>query len=258
MGEKDKLLNILKDIYKKENRIPTKRYINSRKDLPSDMKFRIVFGSWGEALREAGIEPIKPFPSKKCIENSIKAHKNKRGFNNKGGRRINKQGYVEIWNPKNENSNKKGYVLEHRLVMSEYIGRPLRKDEIVHHIDRNKRNNNISNLELMTNNEHSIQHEKEDKNRHKRKITTDCIYPNCKNVTSSKLKLCNKHYKLQWQRLKNGLIKSLDDFKEISRNHTVETKKKLSKIAKKQPRKNGRFTKYIEVIGNIYDNKEDI
>ena len=246
---KQELIEILRNIYIKENKIPTKRYINSRKDLPSEMKFRTAFGSWGNALKEAGIEPKKAYPSKKCIENSIKAHKNKKGFNNKGGRRINKQGYVEIWNPSNENSNKKGYVLEHRFVMSKYIGRPLQKNEDVHHIDRNKLNNDISNLQLMTKNQHAKYHEINDKDKHRRKMINKCIYPNCENITSSKMKLCNKHYKAQWQRLKNGLIKSIDEFIEIPRKHTEETKKRLSEIAKKQPRKNGKFAK------NIHDNK---
>ena len=94
--KQEKLIKILKEIYIKEGKIPTKRYINSREDLPSEMSFRTAFGSWGKALKEAGIEPQKSYPSKKCIENSVKAHKNKKGFNNKGGKRINKQGYIEI------------------------------------------------------------------------------------------------------------------------------------------------------------------
>lgn len=42
--------------------------------------------------------------------------------------------------------------------MEEYIGRPLRKDEVVHHVDGNKRNNNITNLMLMTRSEHAKIH----------------------------------------------------------------------------------------------------
>ena len=59
------------------------------------------------------------------------------------------------------NCTPKGYVLYHRLIMENYIGRYLTRDEVVHHKDGNKSNNDISNLELMTNAEHSRLHAKE-------------------------------------------------------------------------------------------------
>lgn len=47
---------------------------------------------------------------------------------------------------------------EHRVVMEKLIGRPLRSDEIVHHKDENVRNNDPSNLELMTRAQHARHH----------------------------------------------------------------------------------------------------
>ena len=47
---------------------------------------------------------------------------------------------------------------EHRVIMEKEIGRKLKSTEIVHHIDGNKRNNNISNLKLMTQSEHAKLH----------------------------------------------------------------------------------------------------
>jgi hypothetical protein len=38
---------------------------------------------------------------------------------------------------------------EHRVVAEKMIGRPLKPGEVVHHIDRNKRNNNPSNLMVL-------------------------------------------------------------------------------------------------------------
>ncbi len=46
----------------------------------------------------------------------------------------------------------------HDVVMEERIGRHLRKDEVVHHIDGNKLNNVLSNLALMTRSEHARLH----------------------------------------------------------------------------------------------------
>lgn len=45
-------------------------------------------------------------------------------------------------------------VLEHRYVMEQHLGRPLKPDELVHHIDGNKQNNDISNLALTSQTEH--------------------------------------------------------------------------------------------------------
>ena len=50
------------------------------------------------------------------------------------------------------------YVLEHRVVMENSLGRLLTEEEIVHHIDENKKNNILSNLELMLKSEHSRMH----------------------------------------------------------------------------------------------------
>lgn len=40
-------------------------------------------------------------------------------------------------------------IAEHRYVMSEHLGRPLERREIVHHRDHDRSNNTLSNLELM-------------------------------------------------------------------------------------------------------------
>jgi hypothetical protein len=45
--------------------------------------------------------------------------------------------------------------------MQQHLGRKLLKEEIVHHIDHNKLNNDISNLCLMTRKEHDKMHAKE-------------------------------------------------------------------------------------------------
>lgn len=46
----------------------------------------------------------------------------------------------------------------HRVVAEQMLGRPLRSDEVVHHIDENKQNNDPSNLRVMTQAEHMREH----------------------------------------------------------------------------------------------------
>lgn len=49
-------------------------------------------------------------------------------------------------------------IILHRLVMAEALGRVLRRDEIVHHIDGDKCNNALYNLELCSNSVHLKKH----------------------------------------------------------------------------------------------------
>lgn len=46
----------------------------------------------------------------------------------------------------------------HTILMQEHIGRKLKSNECVHHIDKNRSNNDISNLRLMTRSEHARLH----------------------------------------------------------------------------------------------------
>ena len=50
---------------------------------------------------------------------------------------------------------------EHRHIMQLKLGRKLKTNEVVHHIDGNKRNNDISNLELISRSQHSKSHMEE-------------------------------------------------------------------------------------------------
>jgi hypothetical protein len=58
-----------------------------------------------------------------------------------------------VYKPNHPNAmttnNWKGYVYEHILNASEDIGRPLREDEEVHHLDFNRSNNNTKNLLVL-------------------------------------------------------------------------------------------------------------
>lgn len=49
---------------------------------------------------------------------------------------------------------KDGYVMEHRLLVAQAIGRPLLRSEAVHHIDHDPTNNDLGNLQLFESNKH--------------------------------------------------------------------------------------------------------
>lgn len=84
------------------------------------------------------------------------------------GRWTNKFGYVVIrewlvpaeyhsmirWHRGTRVGEGTGSLLEHRLIAAQTIGRPLTKDEVVHHIDGDKRNNSPGNLAIHKKPEH--------------------------------------------------------------------------------------------------------
>lgn len=76
-----------------------------------------------------------------------------------GHTRVNPHGYIWEYSPDHPRSNKRGYVLQHRLVYEGMIGRLLTpRDGHVHHKNENKQDNRRENLELLTAEAHLKHH----------------------------------------------------------------------------------------------------
>ena len=75
-----------------------------------------------------------------------------------GHKKKRKDGYVAVYFPDHPKSNKDGYIMEHVLVMECCIGRWIKDDEVVHHINHIRNDNRIENLQLMTFKEHAKLH----------------------------------------------------------------------------------------------------
>lgn len=69
-------------------------------------------------------------------------------------------GYIAIYFPDHPCCNEDGYIMEHILVMEAIIGRHLKDDECVHHMNEVRNDNRKENLKLMTKKEHMSYHSK--------------------------------------------------------------------------------------------------
>ena len=143
-----------------------------------------------------------------CKPNSTSFKKGRKPHNFKGWYRS-KEGYIFIYFPEHPFATgekfRKTYVMEHRLVMEKNIGRYLKSDEIVHHINEKRDDNRIQNLRLCKNNaEHKSFHRKQ------YKFKKQCSW--CKKVKSLKNFYKRKGqwyswcYPCIWQKRKKQII----------------------------------------------------
>jgi len=66
-------------------------------------------------------------------------------------------GYISRFEPSNPNAGSSGHVYQHRHVMSEFLGRPLKRNETVHHKNGDRSDNKLRNLELWVSSQPSGQ-----------------------------------------------------------------------------------------------------
>lgn len=122
-------------------------------------KMRQVKAAWWKNSSPEKIAEAK----KKMKDNHARPGLGKTGEKSsswKGGRFTDKRdGYVHVYAPDHPSSvhNSKGgggYVLEHRLILEQSIGRYLESDEDVNHINGAKDDNRLENLMLVRHNAH--------------------------------------------------------------------------------------------------------
>ena len=80
----------------------------------------------------------------------------------KGGRRKDREGYLQTYAPLHPWPRRGGYVREHVRIVEIHIGRRIKPNENVHHVDGDRGNNALGNLQLLTKSEHSRLHRHQD------------------------------------------------------------------------------------------------
>lgn len=90
---------------------------------------------------------------------------------------VSKGDYYYAIVPEHPNKTKNNYVLLHRITMENHLGRVLNRNEIVHHLNGDKKDNRIENLRVMSSAEHAKLHADQ-----KGKIMLELRCPQCKCV----------------------------------------------------------------------------
>ena len=99
-----------------------------------------------QTLSPARLHQLRQTPVARGTISGIRGKYGKDHWNWKGGH-VNGAGYKIVY----RNGKR---MVEHRAVAEKMIGRPLKKNEVVHHIDGNRSNNSPDNLIVMTSTEH--------------------------------------------------------------------------------------------------------
>jgi len=96
---------------------------------------------------------LRPKYTGLCTDCNRKSHKGSGNPNWKNGQRIGGQDdkYILNYAPEHPQADSKGYVLAHRLVGEEMLGRPLYPEEVPHHLDFNPQINDPSNIIILSN-----------------------------------------------------------------------------------------------------------
>lgn len=72
-----------------------------------------------------------------------------------GARFRRSDGYVTVYYPTHPDASAGGWIMEHRLVMEQHLGRRLLKTEQVNHINHVRHDNRVENLEILTPGDHA-------------------------------------------------------------------------------------------------------
>lgn len=136
-----------------------KRYnIETRKGWTEAQRAKILASKIGKPSPRKGQKLSKE--TKRKISEGRRGHF-KRQSKYGGHTKKRDDGYIKVYCPSNPGATKDGYMMEHILVMEEHIGRALKEDEVVHHINHIRDDNRIENLQLMTFKEHAALHMRE-------------------------------------------------------------------------------------------------
>ena len=130
-----------KMVYVPKHRLKTFGYCSRKCSAKEAYKSRI-YTSVSKEIRE------------KISKTLVGKYRGKNSSRWNGGKTFHKDGYVYIYSPTHPYRDHHRYVFEHRLVIEKSLGRYLLPTEHIHHLNGDKKDNRIENLNIMNNSEH--------------------------------------------------------------------------------------------------------
>lgn len=116
--------------------------------------------------------------------------------------RLTRQGYVLLLRPDHPMAKKSGYVLEHRMVMSDHLDRILDPKEEIHHINGDRQDNRIENLILFgSGRDHQIFERTENPHKWKKKRQA-----NPSNKVALYCPMCGRRFEKYKSNIKSAVI----------------------------------------------------
>lgn len=131
-------------------------------------------------------------------------------------------GYKYVYHPEHPSSLtsgcRKGYVLEHRYVMEQFLGRCLTENEVVHHIDGTRDNNVLSNLSLLSIEEHTRLHSLQLIGKRGLHSSADYHCPKCGKKTNRPFQFCRA---CRSQERRKWIVPTREEFKNLLQTKSI-------------------------------------
>ena len=112
--------------------------------------------------------------------------------------------------PQNPGATKQGYMTEQRFTMEQHLGRLLRHNEIVHHINHDKYDNRLENLQVVSHSQHAKLHHRQPPST--RKLTSRQVH--------AILRLIQKGARQHWIAGRYGV--KIDAINRLANGHTYQ------------------------------------
>ena len=117
--------------------------------------------------------------------------------------------------PLHPKANENGLYPSHRIIMENFLERYLDGNEVVHHVNGNKKDNTLSNLKVLDNAQHTCMHWEDKREENIQCICSfcgkhfelkPCVYRLRANRNKSKNIFCSRSYGTKFQFFKAGKI----------------------------------------------------
>lgn len=158
--------------------------------------------------------------------------------------KIGSGGYVWEFCPDHPGA-KQGYIQQHRLVVECSLGRFLSADETIHHVDRNKKNNDLANLKVVSVAEHMRLHQIEKRLEKYPPLTEEIVRDA---LASGGLKAAARALGTSQCTIRNNFPDLVGPYKR-KRPVSLDTPELRAKVAELAPRRDVSLAQAAELLG---------